>query len=53
MASRVQIVRREADGRWKFVAHGAAFDREEADKWVTDYPGIYRYLTIKESRNGK
>ncbi len=48
--ARVQIVRREPDGRWKFIAHGAPFDRGEADKWASDYPGKYRFLPIKERR---
>ena len=49
--ARVQVVRREADGRWKFLAHGAPYSREEAEQWARDYPGEYRFLAIKESRN--
>lgn len=51
--ARVQIVRRESDGRWKFIAHGARFSREEAEKWKLDYPGEYRFLPIKESPDGR
>jgi len=53
---RVQIVRRKAgESRWAFVAHGAAFDREEAAKWIADYEtgSLVRLLPIgKESSNG-
>lgn len=53
MAKRVQIVvRKPGAARWHFVAHGAAFEREEAAKWIADYEGgsLVRLLPIgKES----
>lgn len=34
MANRVQIVVMEkGDSRWKFIAHGAAYDRGEAEQF--------------------
>lgn len=37
MSRRVQIVTRAKGERWKFVAHGAPFTREEAAQWIADY----------------
>lgn len=55
MKGRVQIVTRARGERWKFVAHGAPFTREEAAQWIAEYVtprgAIARLLPLgKESK---
>lgn len=51
MAGRVQIVvRAKGDSRWKFVAHGAPYDKPEAEAYCANYVwprgGKARFLPV-------
>lgn len=50
--SRVQVVEmRKGETRWKFVAHGAAYDRAEAEAMKTsraEKGHKLRFLSIKD-----
>jgi len=52
MKKRVQIVRIKAgESRWTFIAHGAPYDRDLAEKIKTDYEGRgdkIRFLPVRE-----